>query len=223
MPDKYLDKDGLAYFKERLNNENEGKYLTRDQAGSLTDSRVEQLEIEVSNIRVSQQKTDEDGAVLDDLIGPVNLAVYENFDPPTEIDETSVPVIAISGDIITVESVNGINEGMWYWISDGINQEQIQIQGIISDGSNVAIKATLQNTYVVANTNLYRTVAGVGSGVAIGSNDKRNIVWKPEIDWSGRVEQQTTTQWLSSTLSDEENFTLSGNAGFNLAGEITLV
>ncbi|MBQ7515303.1 MAG: hypothetical protein IJS96_03385 [Schwartzia sp.] len=35
MPDKYLNKDGLAHFKEKLDTEHDEKYLTRDQAESL--------------------------------------------------------------------------------------------------------------------------------------------------------------------------------------------
>ena len=72
-----------------------------------------------------------------------NLMIVEDFSPTTTVDDFSVKVLSCArgGRLIGVESDNDILRGAYYWISDGVNAELIQVTGIsyLTDYYHVAI------------------------------------------------------------------------------------
>ncbi len=221
--EQFLVKDAADQNYHAMTLDSARTVILGGSAGALPvmEGRINQLELELANARL-QQKSDN---ALSEL-GASNLAVYEDFDPATEIDETAIQVEAITaGDnTIKLATLIGIEEGAWYWITDGIHQERIQVSSMQTNepAKRITCTAPIVNTYNIPDTMLYRTSAGIEAGVAYGSSDRRGLSWAPSLVWQGEHAAQTTTHWLASTLSDAASFTLSGETSFTASGEMTL-
>ncbi|MBQ7515309.1 MAG: hypothetical protein IJS96_03415 [Schwartzia sp.] len=191
----------------------------------VMEGRINQLELELANARLKQLADAETEDALAEL-GAANLAIYEDFDPATEIDETAIQVEAITaGDnTIKLASLIGIEEGAWYWVADGIHQERVQVASMQTNkpAKRITCTAPIVYTYNIPDTMLYRTSAGIEQGVAYGSSDRRGLSWAPSLVWQGEHAAQTTTNWLESSLSNAASFTLSGETSFTASGEMTL-
>ena len=183
-------------------------------------SRVSQLEIDQANMALKMQaETD-----LPDL--PLLLA--EDFTNPDKIDTYSVKVnSAVAGDNgIDIQTDYGVITGAWYWISDGINQEYIQIKAVIKNGSVYRVLATdnLKNTYNLPATYMYRTTSMILDGTASGSGDRKGFQWIPNADkWTGKQADSTATNYIQSTQKNASEFNvLEGNIYFTADGKITI-
>ena len=191
-----------------------------DQASTIPvlASRVNQLEIEQSNIALK--------LVAENDCPDSNLLLVEDFAVPDKIDIFSVQVLSIvAGDNgIDVQTLTGIIPGAWYWVTDGVNQEYVQIKSCIKNGSvyRTLVNSNIVNTYTVADTMIYRTTAEIGSGVAYGSGDKKGFNWQPTIVWQGVNANVATTAVLETTQSNADAFTQSGAVAFTTDGFFTI-
>lgn len=181
-------------------------------------SRVSQLEIDQANMALKMQaETD-----LPDL--PLLLA--EDFADPDKIDTYNVKVnSAVAGDNgIDIQTDYGVITGAWYWISDGISQEYIQIKAVIKNGSvyRVLAASNLVNTYNLDATYLYRTTSMILDGVASGSGYRKGLSWKPTVTFQGEKAETKYTIPFETTQDKAADFDLTGDIVFTTDGHISL-
>lgn len=180
--------------------------------------RISQLEMELANIGIQTMVKEE--------LNLSNLFLYEDFMPANLIDNTMTKVKAITAgsNTIAVESLDGITQGSWYWITDGILKEPVQVASMQNndDLCRIITKSPIQNTYNIPTTMLYRSTAGVKDGMAIGSADRRAVTWNPSLVWTGEGANTTSVVQLDSSLSKAGNFRTAGDAKFTADGYMTL-
>ena len=187
----------------------------------IMNGRLNNLEIELENIGIQN--------MVAQNLDLSNTFVYEDFDPPDEIDDTAIKVTSITAGsrTINVESLVGLMEGSWYTVTDGIRKESIQIKSLTRGiGGNdttyrIIAYSDIVNSFNIDNTFLYRTTANVKSGKVTGSADRRAITWNPSTDWKGQGAQTINVIELESTLDKASNFTLEGDYKF-VGGFMTL-
>jgi len=201
--------------------DNARNLILGDQASTIPTlrNRVNQLEIEQSNIALK--------LVAENDCPDSNLLLAEDFVVPDKIDTFTVQVLSIvAGDNgIDVETLTGIIPGAWYWVTDGVNQEYIQIKSCIKNGSvyRILVNSNIINTYSVPDTIIYRTTAEIdNTGVAYGAGDKKGFNWAPNITWSGVSANVATTAVLATTQTNADTFVQSGDVAFTSDGLFTL-
>lgn len=184
----------------------------------LMNSRISQLEIELSNLIIKDLANSE--------APDSNLIVYEDFENPDMIDRFSARVTSVmaGSDSIDLETLTGIHVGAWYWISDGRNQEYVKIKSVSKNGSiyRAILTRVLQKTYSDTATKLYRTTAEISNGSAFGSGDQRTIQYLPSLIWTGIVGTASTTIELDTSLNHSAEFEHDGDVQFNASGFFTL-
>lgn len=186
----------------------------------LLNDRVSQLEREQANIVMQLE--------AEGMMPDCNMLLTEDFNPVNKLDMLQIKVTscAAGDDSVDVQYNQGIITGSWYWITDGVSAEYIQVKSIIKNGSiyRIILTAPLVNTYEVSMTSIYRTTAWIKQGVAYGSGDVRGQVYAPTTEWHG-------INSGSSDVSNEEwqtgqdyadNFTISGDLEFNADGLVTV-
>ncbi|MBQ9364852.1 MAG: phage tail protein [Schwartzia sp.] len=194
--------------------------LLGDSASSIPmlRSRINQLETELSNVAL--------GMLAEQEMPDTNLLIAEDFASPDMIDELKVKVLsAVSGDnSIDIESNNGIIQGSWVWISDGIRSEYIQIRSVIKHDAVYRILAeqSLTKTYDLTSTYIYRTTASVSNGRVTGAGERRGLAWKPTTTWKGINANVASTLPLNTTQDNADNFTIDGDGEFTSDGFFTL-
>lgn len=181
--------------------------------------RVSQTEADISNIYLKMLAENE--------CPDSNLLITEDFVNPDQIDMTAVPVKSINAgsDTIDVSYTSDFIRGSWYWVTDGVHQELVQVKSAIrtTDGVyRVMTMAPIVNTYDVPNTMIYRSTVGIADGVAVGSSDQKGTTWKPGTTWSGLSASQSVSLALASTLEAADNYTLTGDCKFDDAGYLTM-
>lgn len=134
-----------------------------------------------------------------------NLMLIENLDAPEDIDTLKIKVTssAENGSLLGVESIDQLKTGYQYIISDGINQEVIQISSVIFNisGHHARLKSRLSFAYDINQTYLYRT--------AYSGAFQRYLNWNPDLFFSG-VEAN-----ISRTINlDTSDFDIEGDGIF---------
>lgn len=218
--DTLLTADASGNKIHRISLDNTRTLILGDSASTIPvlRSRVSQLEIDQANMALKMQAE----ADLPDL--PLLLA--EDFANPDKIDTYSVKVSsAVAGDNgIDIQTDHGVITGAWYWISDGINQEYIQIKAVIKNGSvyRVLAASNLVNTYNLEATYLYRTTSMIVDGVASGSGDRKGFSWKPTTTFKGeKAETAYVVPWVT-TQDKAADFDISGDIVFTSDGFVSL-
>lgn len=218
--DKFWVQSGSDNHLHGIGLENTRTLILGDQASTIPilRSRVNQLEIEQANIALRQEA---EGDCPDS-----NLLLVENFVVPNKIDTFSVNVLSVvAGDNgIDVATLAGIIPGAWYTISDGVNQEYIQVKSCIKNGSvyRILINSNIVATYNVDVTMIYRTTSLIDVGVAYGSGDKKGFNWKPSVTWAGVASNVAVTILLETTQSNADAFETSGDLVFTASGAVSL-
>ena len=149
-----------------------------------------------------------------------NLMIVEDFNSTSTVDNFSVKVLSCArgGRLIGVESDNDILRGAYYWISDGVNAELIQVTGIsyLTDYYHVAIAQGLTYDYNLDKVALYRTTykAGTvdvkklswrgGEFSGISANVEREIIFNTSAENAAAMQIEG-----EGLLDDEGYFTLS--------------
>ncbi len=112
-----------------------------------------------------------------------NLMIVEDFAPASTVDNFSVKVLSCArgGRLIGVESDNGILKGAYYWISDGVKSELVQVAGVAysTDYYHVTITQGLTYEYNLGAVKLYRTT------YRVGTVDTKKLSWTPAESFVG--------------------------------------
>ena len=105
-----------------------------------------------------------------------NLMIVEDFAPASTIDNFSVKVLSCArgGRLIGVESDDSILKGAYYWISDGVKAELVQIAGVAysTDYYHVTLKQGLSFEYNLDRAKMYRTT------YKAGTVDVKKLSWR---------------------------------------------
>ncbi len=186
----------------------------------LLNDRLSQVEREQVNIALQLE--------AENMMPDCNMLLTENFVAPNMIDNLIVKVTscAAGDDSVDVENNQGIIVGSWYWITDGVHAEYVQVKSVIKNGTvnRIILTEPLVNTFDVPMTSFYRTTAWIHNGMAYGSGDVLGWVYNPDMTWSGRTEGGTAESdepWQTG-LDYADNFTISGDVEFNVNGLIQI-
>lgn len=206
-----LHRIGLADFRTKI--------LGGDgSAIPILAGRISQLELELENVGIQ--------TMIKEELDLSNMFIYEDFSPANRIDDTKTRVTGISAGskTIDVESLEGVMQGSWYWVTDGILKEPIQVAAMQNndDLCRIITKTPIVNTYNIPQTMVYRSTAGIRNGKAVGSADRRAATWSPSLVWQGQGAEVKTVVGLDSSLSKASNFTTFGDVKFTADGYMTL-
>ena len=175
----------------------------------VLNSRVRQLERENANLAL---RLEAEGMMPD-----CNMLLAENFKNPDSVDrfEVDVTSCAAGDDSIDVLSNYGFSVGSWYWITDGVHAEYVQVKSVIKNGSvyRVILTKPLTETYQIEQTKIYRTTAWISeSGVVHGSGDVLGVTYTPTITWRGTSEGGVadSNEQLLTSQDNADNFSVDG-------------
>lgn len=200
--------------------------LKRQILGDISDipllnSRVRQLERENAALALKME--------AENMMPDCNMLLAENFVNPDSIDRLEIQVTSCTAgdDSIDVEINYGFIVGSYYWITDGVHAEYVQVKSVIKNGSiyRIILDKPLTETYLIEATKIYRTTAWISeSGTVYGSGDVLGVVYKNETVWQGTTSGGTAESnvKLGTSLDNADNFTTQGDVEFNADGLITI-
>ena len=187
----------------------------------VLNSRVRQLERENANLALKLE--------AENMMPDCNMLLAENFENPDSVDrfEVDVTSCAAGDDSIDVLSNYGFIVGSWYWITDGVHAEYVQVKSVIKNGSvyRVILTKPLTETYQIEQTKIYRTTAWISeSGVVYGSGDVLGVTYTPTITWRGTSEGGVadSNEQLLTSQDNADNFSIIGLIAFNDSDLATL-
>lgn len=185
----------------------------------IMNARISQTEVNIANL-YTQLKIEE-GLGL-----KPNLLIFDDFNNPDKTDYYCQKVITSAAGInnVRVVSLEGIHSGSWYTLSDGVNNEFVQVTSVAKNGeANVVVFAdTVINTYNLDHTYLYRTTVLAENGVGTGAGDIRTDVFNFSASWQGIGSSSAAVLSLNTTFENQAAFELSGEWAFSADGEFTL-
>lgn len=183
------------------------------------DRRLTQVEINTANLYTQLNAEREMG------LKP-NLMLIEDFLDADNCDLYNCRVVAQAAGIaeIELEDDKNILNGCWYTITDGIQNEYVQVKSVAKNGGKtiVLFNQLLNNTYNLDNTFLMRTTASTYNGYALGAGDLRGKTYTFAEKWQGIGANVSTSQILLTNQSNIDNFDLQGHVAFTADGEFTL-
>ena len=145
-----------------------------------------------------------------DLAGDFNLLVIENFNAATTADFQKIKVLScgIGGVLIQIDSADGIVTGTNYTISDGINQENIFVDGVIknSAGFYVKISSPLTNSYDSDLCYLLKSTILICGTHAHSSCEQKYFDWKGFESFSGYPAGTSRTYTLKTSVENSAAF-----------------
>ena len=200
--------------------------LKRQMLGDISDipllnSRVRQLERENAALALKME--------AENMMPDCNMLLAENFVNPDSIDRLEIQVTSCTAgdDSIDVEINYGFIVGSYYWITDGVHAEYVQVKSVIKNGSiyRIILDKPLTETYLIEATKIYRTTAWISEqGTVYGSGDVLGVVYKNETVWQGTTSGGTAESnvKLGTSLDNADNFTTQGDVEFNADGLITI-
>lgn len=181
-------------------------------------ARINQLETELDNVTLEMVAKDE--------CPESNLLLSEDFRDSDMVDTYVCKVnSAVAGDNgIDIDTDNNVITGAWYWISDSINSEYIQLKSVIRNGNVYRVLATenLKNTYNLPATYMYRTTSLILDGIASGSGDRKGFQWQPTLLWKGVISNVAEVEKLETTQDKAADYTVTGDGVFSSDGYFTL-
>jgi len=164
-----------------------------------------------------------------------NALIAEDFTPVVNSDVFSCQVTSVGAgsNSLGVATLQGIVVGSWYTVTDGVNQEQVQVTAVIQNGTTLRAQLTsnIVNTYNMSTVMLYRSTAQIiqgtvgqpGSGNAQGAGNQSASVWAPTTLWTGTIANSVVAAALLTTQANSGSFTIAGNMAFDVSGNVTLV
>lgn len=190
-----------------------------DKSMALLDYRMSQAEINISNLYIKLNAANELGVAA-------NLMLIEDFQENKYIDlyETKVTSAVQGVANIQLESDNDILIGSWYWISDSIRCEHVQVNSVIRNGSvyMVVLNKALENSYVLDKTTFRRSTALVSGNVCYGAGDIKGFQYNPTLAFKGIYANKETTVPLETTQKNRDSFNMTGDGAFDINGFFTL-
>lgn len=181
--------------------------------------RTAQNEREISNIELS---------LADENIFPdYNNLLVENFaGGAEETDKLTIAVtsIAAGDNSLDVSDLSQLRQGMILTLTDGAQQEYVQIANLIKSGSTkrVMLVSNTTNTYSSLPA-LYRTTASIKADGAEGTGTSRFYKHQSSTVWQGVNASAEVGIPLNTATNNQSAFTISGDIAFTAAREITLV
>lgn len=154
--------------------------------------------------------------------------ILEDFNDTSQLDMSHVKVTSIvtADDSIDVNDVMGLLPYSCYTLSDGLTSEQVQIKSTARESgiNRVIFTEPVKGSYIVDNTELYRTSAiiangqaGLGSG-SDGSASVKGTVWTANITWRGYSDAQVVELDLSPKISETSNYEMSSGISITSDG-----
>lgn len=180
--------------------------------------RTAQNEREISNVEL---------ALADDSIFPdYNNLLVENFKSgavETDLLTIAVTSIAAGDNSLDVADLSQIRQGMILTLTDGAQQEYVQIASLIKSGSinRVMLVSNTANTYASLPA-LYRTTASIKSDGAEGTGTSRFYKHQSGTVWSGITASKPSTVQLDTSQSNSTSFSLTSSIQFTSDSLITL-
>lgn len=176
----------------------------------------------ISDLSDKLTRQDIFNTVKDELGLNANLLIVEDFNPTTTLDNFKKKVLSCAegGNLIGVENDGDIVIGRYYWISDGVNQELVQVESIVysTDLYHVQLTERLVNSYNIDTAYLYRSL--ITSSVE--SVDKKFVTWTPINSFKGieaNVERQI---FLNTSISNAPALKIEGNGIVTADGFMTM-
>lgn len=154
---------------------------------------------------------------LNELGLNANLLIIEDFEGESVTDNYKIKVTssAENGRLLGLESVDDLKTGAYYTISDGYNQEVVQIASIRYNisGYHAQLVNRLDNSYDWNATCLYRTTnAGA---------DKKVLSWKAA-GFGGVEANIARVLPLETAIENAQDFEISGDGILDVDGTFTL-
>lgn len=150
----------------------------------------------------------------------------EDFRDTSMLDnfESTVLTVMAGDDTIDCNPIDGMLPGSIYTVSDGINSEQVHVESInLENGiQRVILRDRILNTYILENTQLFRTSSTIDGEHAIGPNARLRITWTPSLVWKGAGEQESFTVNADTSLNNAKEFALSGDVVMGSGGLVSL-
>ena len=109
-----------------------------------------------------------------------DIPIVENFAEPMLTDMTSVVVTNISGNTLTVTSLEGLSVGKHYSAVEGTNREEVVVIAISSKDRTVKVDKILNG---FTNPMLLRTTVVIRDGIAVAGKTAK-VEWKPNLSFS---------------------------------------
>lgn len=151
-----------------------------------------------------------------------NMMIVEDFKPATEIDVFKMKVLscAQNGKIIGVQSDEGIIAGQYYWISDGNNQELVQVIGAVysTDYYHVELAERLTYGYNLSTVYLYRSTVLDNTATV----DKKWLSWTPKYTFKGISANIERVNYLDTSQYNRAALNISGEGVVTRDGYFTL-
>lgn len=180
--------------------------------------RTAQNEREISNVEL---------ALADENIFPdYNNLLIENFkngSAETDLLTVAVTSIAAGDNSLDVDDLSQLRQGMILTLTDGAQQEYVQIAGLIKNGSikRVILVSNTANTYASLPA-LYRTTASIKPDGAEGTGTSRFYKHQSGTIWSGITASTPSTVQLDTSQSNSTSFSLTSSIQFTSDNLITL-
>lgn len=149
-----------------------------------------------------------------------NLLMVEDFeggDDVTDNFKVRVTSSAENGSLLGLENINDLKTGAYYTISDGYNQEVVQIKSVRYNisGYHAVLFGRLNNAYDWNNTFLYRTTTA--------GADKKTLTWLPSEGFGGIEANIARTLELETKLNKADDFDISEDGALTIDGYFTLM
>ena len=205
--------NGVSFDGSKSINIDMGGGGSSTETYGLLANRVTQAERELANIQLALV----DSQVYPDYNNLLTENFKDNYSVNTDYTRVNVTSLAAGDDSMDVDGFYGLIVGGVYTLTDGEQQEQVQIKGLAKTAYNyrVVLEAPTVNTYKVL-PQLIRTTAYIFDGAALGSSVTKS--YRPIVngdEWRGSVSSVTDT--LAQAL-DNENL-----GSFNIDGEIVFI
>ncbi|MBR6888758.1 MAG: phage tail protein [Selenomonadaceae bacterium] len=179
---------------------------------SVLNSRIAQNEVNIANLYMQLDSTAAMG--LD-----ANLLIAEDFIDCRAVDSFYVKVDdeAAGAQNVCVEDADGILEGHYYTISDGVRSQIVQVTSVAKNDNLFVVffAEPLSYTFDLSKTYLYRTTATLGNGGSGGSGDVQDTTYDfSSTVYTGESSTASKALTLATNLKNADKFTLSGDYDF---------
>ena len=140
----------------------------------------------------------------------------EDFTNTSMIDTFRTDMIKVTAGSWTAEAepADGLIPGSWYWLTDGVSSERVQVTAITEGKNSVTLKfdGPVMNTYRTDGTMLCRTTAKIKDGEATGAGVLSVRVWPANFEWQGLNTSTDFERTFEFSVADVGRYTLSGFA-----------
>ena len=190
---------------------------------TLNDSHLHKLSVDnARQILIGDTAVDDDDLKLliaeKELGLDCNVLIVDELNPPTELDEFTCKVVSCArgGRLIGIDSVDGITKGAYYWITDGVNQELIQVAGVAYGVDYYRVTLEVALTYDYTDAKLYRTTYTDKTG------EKKFLKWIPRTVFTGIEANIERDIWADTTQANSAAVKIEGEGYMTSSGYMTL-